>query len=166
MKRTLTAHRKALQLGCILLAVTVLINVNAADDDLAAAEFLDTLAGRWKGRALRTPRGPLPYDIDFTRDVDGSVSGIANPGAALHHWTFFIQENRVRLRFLTSFGGNTEPVRLTSVGASPGGAWIFKAEDPPYLEVQVKPHSDNIDIFIKLRGKPHVDIRLTSRKDL
>ncbi len=127
-----------------------------------AAALLGALVGAWEGEAVRTPRGVLPYDIDFRRGGDGAVAGVANPGAALHHWRFFVEQRRLRLRFLTTFGGNTQPVWLTAYEFGQD-ATRFRADRPAYLELRVAPSAHTVAIDVLLRGEPHVDIRLTRR---
>ncbi len=122
--------------------------------------FLEALVGRWHGRAVETPRGPLPYDIHFQRGADGAVTGVANPGAARHHWRFYIEDGRPRLIFLTTFRGNDQPIHLIAETLSNGVA-SFPADDPSHLTVQIETHRDAIDIRVRLRGEPHVRIRLT-----
>jgi hypothetical protein len=111
---------------------------------------------------VRTPRGPLPYDIRFRRIADRGVAGVAEPGAALHRWTFYERDGVLRLDFLTSFGGNEEPIRLEAVG-SRGAAVGFRAQDRPHLHVEVEPGPERVEIRVKLRGEPHVTIRLDRR---
>ncbi len=135
----------------------------ATPDDPSAEAFLHALIGNWEGRAVRTPRGPLPYDVRFERTPEGEVAGIANPGAALHHWAFFVKQGRLRLRFLTTFRGNTEPTWLTAEKIAHGTVQ-FRADHPPYLTVHVAPKTDRVDIHVFLRDQPHVEILLTRRQ--
>ena len=121
--------------------------------------FLEGLVGDWRGQATRTPRGPLPYDIRFTRTPGQAVAGVADPGAALHHWVFSRSEEGLRLRFLTTFRGNTAPIWL-SAGRAVAGTYQFRAEHPPHLRVRVTPHTDRVHIQVLLHGEAHVEIRL------
>lgn len=147
-------------LGCIGIAVAAAEHLSPQ----AAEAFLQALVGDWNGEAVRTPRGPLPYDIAFTQGPNDDVAGVANPGAALHYWTFFLEDGRLRLRFLTTFRGNTEPTWLTAERGTEGTVQ-FRAERPPYLTVQVTPKREAVEINVMLRGEAHVDIRLMKRDE-
>jgi hypothetical protein len=143
------------------LAVVLFLNADvfAWADTPAHVAFLDALIGNWDGQAVQTPRGPLPYDIDFTCDAHSAVNGTANPDAALHHWRFLVEGGKLRLRFLTTFGGNTTPIWLNAETVSPNAA-RFRADHPPYLHVEITNTGENANIEVFLRDKPHVHIRL------
>jgi hypothetical protein len=152
--------------GLVLLNLVLLVYTpgSAADVPALSAErcaaFLDTLAGAWSGQATVTPVGPRPYDMTFTRTLAGGLEGAAHPGASTHFWTFSMAEQTLRLRFLSTFAGNRQPLFLTAT-AEHEGAVVFRTQPPPVLEVHVKPLSDTLDILIFLRHQPHVEIHLT-----
>lgn len=121
--------------------------------------FLTAVEGHWRGRAVVTPAGPLPYDIDFQRTDANAVTGAADPGAAIHHWLFSAQGKTLRLRFLTTFDGNTKPMFLTA-SMRVGNRYVFNAEQRDDLTVSVTPDPEAIDIEVFLRGDAHVLIKL------
>lgn len=142
---TLASACLALALGC-------------AAAQAAPASLVGALEGDWCGEAVRTPVGPLPYDMSFERRPDGAVAGVANPGAALHHWTFSELKDGPRLRFLTTFGGNDEPMHL--VGSAQEDGYRFASAAVPGLALTVSPVGDALDIRVRLDGQPHVAIHL------
>lgn len=134
-----------------------------ADIDLSAAKrFLETLAGDWAGTALRTPRGVLPYDICFEHASPERLAGVADPGAALHHWDFHIRDDALKLRFLTTFGGNTTPTWLSAETMTGHTTW-FQAAALDHLRVGIAQRPDQVDIHVRLHDRPHVHIRLLRR---
>jgi len=135
----------------------------AKADTPAHAAFLDALVDNWDGRAVRTPHGPLPYDIEFSRSADGAIAGLADPGAALHHWRFLVEDGQLRLRFLTTFGGNTTLIWLNAETVSQT-AVMFRAEDPPSLHVRVTNTGEEVNMDVFLHGEPHVNIRLLRKR--
>ena len=67
-----------------------------------------------------------------------------------------------RLRFLSTFAGNTQPLLLRATEVVKN-TWIFKPPQPRFLEVHVKPQAQALDIVIFLRGERHVEIHLKHR---
>jgi hypothetical protein len=124
--------------------------------------FLLALEGPWEGQARRTPIGPRPYDMTFVRAAPKQVQGEAHPGASIHYWTFYEEEATLKLRFLSTFGGNQQPLDLTAI-AEHDGALVFQALQPDFLVVHVRPQATALTIQIFLRGKSHVEIHLTRR---
>jgi hypothetical protein len=125
--------------------------------------FLASLAGQWTGTATTTPLGPLPYDLAFSRCTDNSVHGTANPGAAIHAWTFYRQGAHLRLRFLSTFRGNRDPILLTAESETDEGAMVFRAERPEFLRVLVKVGEANATIQVLHHDRLHVEIYLSRR---
>lgn len=121
--------------------------------------FLSAVEGHWRGRAVVTPVGPLPYDIDFQHTAANTVKGAADPGAAIHHWLFSAQGETLRLRFLTTFEGNTKPIFLTAATRA-GNRFVFNAEHRVDLTVSVTPDPETIIIEVLLRGDAHILIKL------
>jgi hypothetical protein len=124
--------------------------------------FLAAVEGPWEGQARVTPIGPRPYDLTFVRTTPRRVEGEAHPGASIHYWTFYEEDEMLKLRFLSTFGGNRQPLFLTATAEQDGGL-IFHAPQPAFLEVHVRPQADTLMIQIFLRGKPHVEIHLRPR---
>ena len=124
--------------------------------------FLLALEGSWEGQARRTPIGPRPYDMTFVRSAPKQVQGEAHPGASIHYWTFYEEEATLKLRFLSTFGGNKQPLDLTAI-AEHDGALVFQAPQPDFLAVHVWPQASALTIQIFLRGKAHVEIHLKRR---
>ncbi len=121
--------------------------------------FLTAMEGSWQGRAVVTPAGPLTYNIDFQRTDENAVTGTSNPGAAIHHWQFSAKEKSLRLRFLTTFGGNTKPLFLTA-STRVGNSFVFNAEQRDDLTVRVTPGREATDIEVFLHGDAHIQIKL------
>jgi hypothetical protein len=121
--------------------------------------FLAELEGKWQGQAVITPIGPRPYDIAFRRNGQGHLEGAAEPGGAVHHWAFYREGQSLKLRFLSTFRGNRQPIFLTAT-ARAGGAWIFRATKPDFLEVRVRPESQAVTIQVLHHDRLHVEIRL------
>ena len=150
-------------LGLILAVYTPVSPAEVPVQALSAERivaFLRVLAGAWGGQATVTPVGPRPYDMTFTRTAAGHLEGAAHPGASTHFWTFYADEQALKLRFLSTFAGNRQPLLFTAT-AEHEGALVFHTQPPPVLEVHVKPLISTLDIRIFLRHKPHVDIHLT-----
>ena len=122
--------------------------------------FLSKLAGPWKGNATITPLGPRPYDITFVFDDSKRLAGAARPGdVSTHYWTFFVEGNVLKLKFLSTFAGNRQPIYLTA-NAEEAGIWLFNTEDVHFLEVRVHPQERATRIQIYIRGEHHVEIEL------
>jgi hypothetical protein len=124
--------------------------------------FLAAVEGPWAGQARVTPIGPRPYDMTFVRTAPRRVEGEAHPGASIHYWTFYEEDETLRLRFLSTFGGNRQPLFLTAT-AEHDGVMVFDAPQPGFLAVHVRPQAETLTIEIFLRGKPHVEIHLRHR---
>ena len=122
--------------------------------------FLSLLAGPWKGKATITPVGPRPYDITFVFENSKRLAGAALPGdVSTHYWTFFVENNVLKLKFLSTFAGNRQPMVLT-LNAEDAGIWIFNTDDVHFLEVRVQPQKRATRIQIYLQGEHHVEIEL------
>jgi hypothetical protein len=124
--------------------------------------FLAAVEGPWEGQARVTPIGPRPYDMTFVRTALRRVEGEARPGASIHYWTFYEEDETLKLRFLSTFGGNRQPLFLTAT-AEHNGVMVFHASQPGFLAVHVRPQAEMLTIRIFLRGKPHVEIHLRHR---
>jgi hypothetical protein len=123
--------------------------------------FLSMLAGPWKGNATITPVGPRPYDITFVFDDSKRLAGASRPGSeSTHYWTFFVKDNVLKLKFLSTFAGNRQPIYLTA-NAEEAGKWFFNTDDVNFLEVRIHPQKRATRIQIYIRGEHHVEIELT-----
>jgi len=145
-----------LLLTAVIWGSSVAENANEATQ---SESFLAALEATWRGRAEVTPIGPRPYDITFERKKDGRVEG-STGASTVHYWTFYRQKNALVIRFLSTFGGNRDPIFLYA------GLWgesgvLFKAKGPELLSVRVSFPSNLLSINVYHWDKPHVSIRLT-----
>ena len=128
------------------------------------ARFLSGVQGEWVGRAQTTPIGPRRYDISFAETTAGTVDGQAQTGASTHYWSFFNEAGNLRIRFLSTFGGNQEPIFLDVAKREVGGI-LFRAARLPLLSVRVFMSAERLDIDVFHWNEPHVEIRL-ARPDM
>jgi len=124
--------------------------------------LLEPLQGCWQGKAIKTPRGPLPYPICFELQNDNTLYGVANLNISHHHWRFYLEEDMNQLSFLSTFAGNETPLYLS---ASQVGSdhLTFSTVDGQYLQVQVQQQKEGYRFTIKVKGKEHVIIQLVQR---
>lgn len=151
-----------LYLATILALVWVLVSASAwAECPQAPAVelFFDRLSGNWQGEAVTTPVGPRPYDISFERREPFWIYGQANPGAAIHHWGFYCEDAELRLRFLSTFRGNRDPVLLKAIRITDAEI-LFKAQKPAFLEVKIRPGYTHSVFEVLHHGERHVLIEL------
>lgn len=128
----------------------------------AAGEiFLSALEASWQGRAELTPIGPRPYDITFERSGDRKVIG-STGNATVHHWAFYQQDNNLTIRFLSTFGGNRDPIYLHAEESDESGV-LFRAIQPELLSVRVSVSARLLSIDVFHWDQPHVSIRLTRK---
>ena len=148
--------------GLLMLPAAVSGDDSKAPVRLSSAEmrlFPGALLGAWRGEAVLTPVGLRPYAMTFEGKGEGCSYGAANPGAAIHHWTFCPRDDHVSLRFLTTFRGNQRPVLLSARTRGTGGL-VFSSQERPELEVRVDPGQQATKIRVYLSGQPHVEIHL------
>jgi hypothetical protein len=155
----------------LLLTLVWLTPVTATESTLEQAlsaediqAFLTNILGAWRGKAVLTPVGPLPYDITFAPIGDDGAKGLANPGAALHYWRFFKQDKGLGLRFLTTFRGNKQPLYLQAKTRQ-RNAVVFRAQRRSDLQVHVGLVTDHAIIDVFLHNKLHVKIPLDKFSD-
>jgi hypothetical protein len=127
--------------------------------DAEIASFLDRIQGAWQGQAVLAPIGPRPYDISFARNAAGEIEGAAEPGGATHTWTFHRDGEGLKLRFLTTFRGNREPMLLTARGEW-DGTLVFRALRPEFLSVRMRVETQILVIRVFHGDRLHVEIRL------
>ena len=128
-------------------------------------QFLSATEGDWVGRAELTPIGPRPYNIKISKIGVEKIKGTAVTGTNTeHHWTFFTHNDRLRIRFLTTFAGNDEPVYL-DVAKWESDSILFRATNPELLSVRVSVTNTHLNINVYHWDKPHVEIRLTRRSE-
>ena len=151
-----------MQARITLAAVCALVSATPLADcqqDPGVTQFFDRLAGDWRGEALTTPVGPRPYDIRFERLEPFWIYGQADPGAAIHHWGFYCEDAELRVRFLSTFRGNRDPLLLEAVRITDTDVH-FKAQSPAFLEVTVRPGDSRSVIEVLHHGERHVLIVL------
>ena len=125
-----------------------------------AQAFLKRLSGRWTGQAITTPLGRRPYDMTFATASGGQVAAIAYPRVNTeHHWRFRIAEGRLRLVFLTTFGGNKAPQEFLPAAFVDETA-EFRTERADRLTVKVRIKEKRLEIDVFRHGGIHVSIRL------
>jgi hypothetical protein len=154
---------------CVCLIILLQLSLSSATVSIPPtvterAAFLRALAGAWQGEARVTPVGPRPYDITFTRTDSHTLHGAAVPGASTHYWTFYEADGVLKLRFLSTFAGNRQPLFLTGTTVHEG-LMVFHATPTGFLEVQIRPQADTVIIHIILRSQPHVEIVLTRKRE-
>ena len=144
---------KPFHLGILL---TLLISTDLYAQALAperSKAFLASLEGAWQGQAIVTPIGPRPDDITFQRNAQGHLEGNANPGAAIHDWIFYRENGQLKLRFLSTFAGNRQPRFLVATGEAAAGAIRFRARQPDFLAVHVRPATNAATVQVFLHGQ-------------
>ncbi|OLQ75459.1 hypothetical protein BIT28_22745 [Photobacterium proteolyticum] len=129
-----------------------------------ADPILVALQGCWQGKAIKTPRGALPYPICFELQRDSSLYGVADLDVSRHHWHFSTQEDKTQLRFLSTFAGNDTPIYL-SASHTATEHMIFEADNSRYLKVRILQQEERTYRFtIEVKGKEHVIIVLTQKE--
>lgn len=145
------------------LFLTVATHVALAQTEIASQsprDFLANLMGTWHGKAVQTPIGPVLYDVGFVKQANNCVSGVAIMRLSEHTWTFCEQDQQLRLRFLTNFGGNATPVHFVQT-SEVGGVRTFNAESHPFMHLLVSIQRDNGWIKVMHYGQLHVKIQLS-----
>lgn len=132
--------------------------LDAAD----VSAFLGRIQGAWQGEAIITPIGPRPYDISFAPNAAGEIEGAAEPGGAIHTWAFHRDGEDLKLRFLSTFRGNRQPVVLKARGAR-DGAVIFQALRPEFLSLRIRAETKTLVMRVFHGDRLHVEIRLHRR---
>ena len=154
-------NRKRLALKKSLLTALLFIPCQLHSTGLTLdGDWLPGLAGHWDGAAVQTPVGPAPYDINFSRDDAGCVSGTADTGFSNHSWTFCPADAGVSVKFLSDFRGNDDPILLEAVRAEQGKI-VFKSAGLAFMEVVLARTGDQFSIDIMHHGELHVRIELT-----
>jgi hypothetical protein len=101
--------------------------------------------------------------MTFTRAANGRVSAAAKPGNSTHHWTFAAADMHLELTFLTTFGGNREPIGFAPATFA-GEEARFTTTRADELEVRVRPTATRLEIDVLRHGRLHVAIRLTKTR--
>lgn len=138
-----------------LLAGTV---ANAAPESETDA-FLSSVTGAWQGRAVHTPAGPFSYDIEFSTDATGCISGVAEPGGVHHRWIFCPVADRLELEFLSDFGGNDRLMFLPLEGVD-AGTLVFHSQTLDFLKVLARIEEDCLRLQVLHHDRLHVEIHL------
>ncbi len=144
---------------CMIAADRCMLGNYTAPETSVHDEFIKKIKGTWQGKAIRTPIGPVTYDIIYRQTPEGMVKGSADLIASVHHWTFLPGAEKLKLCFLSTFAGNTDPLLLELVEVDEN-EYFFKAHDPSYLEVRITITDISLTKRIFLRGNPHVEIEL------
>ena len=124
--------------------------------------FLAAIEGPWVGRARVTPRGPRPYDMTFVRTAPMRLEGQAHPGASTHFWTFYEEDETLKLRFLSTFAGTQQPLWLAATVEHEGPSCSTRPSRTSW-RCTYGP-GQTLSLLIFLRGTPHVEIALTRRE--
>ena len=124
-------------------------------------DWLPGLEGNWDGEAVHTPAGPVPYNIEFSEDDAGCVSGTADTGFSNHTWTFCPAGDGVMLEFVSDFRGNRDPIMLKPVRMEQGKV-VFQSAEITFMDVVLARADDQVTIDIMHHGKLHVRIELTA----
>lgn len=125
----------------------------------ASSALLESLQGCWQGKAVKTPRGSLPYPICFELQDNNTLYGVADLHVSRHHWRFYLVEDMEQLSFLSTFAGNETPLYLSASQVASDHI-AFSTEDGQYLQVQVQQQKKGYRFTIKVKGKEHVIIQL------
>jgi hypothetical protein len=155
-KQTRPGVARACAAAAFAIAITASAGEQAPD---AAPDFLAALAGDWRGRAVQTPAGPLPYDIRFAPDPAGCMAGIAAPGGASHHWKFCAGRAGLELEFLSDFRGNDRPLFLRLQGRE-GDSLVFRSPTLEFLKIHALLQSGCLRLTVLHDDRLHVDIHL------
>lgn len=128
--------------------------------DQSLDRLISALPGGWDGAALTTPIGQVNYDLAFYRCSESLIAGTAATGASLHFWQFHRQLEGYRIRFMSTFAGNRDPVWLEPT-AFKQGTLFFHAPKLELLSLSIAHTTpDQLDINVFHWGKHHVHIRL------
>ena len=125
-----------------------------------ANELLSGLEGNWRGEAVHTPVGPAPYDVVFSRNESGCVSGTAYTGFSHHTWTFCPAEDGINVNFLSDFRGNDAPILLESIHLEQEKV-VFKSVKIAFMDVILARSDRKFVIDIMHHDELHVRIELT-----
>lgn len=123
-------------------------------------ELLSSLEGSWRGEAVHTPAGPTPYNVVFSRNESGCVSGTAYTGFSNHTWTFCPAENGLNLNFLSDFRGNEDLILLESIYWEQKKV-VFKSDKIAFMDVILARAESKFVIDIMHHDELHVRIELT-----
>lgn len=123
-------------------------------------ELLSSLEGSWRGEAVHTPAGPTPYNVVFSRNESGCVSGTAYTGFSNHTWTFCPAENGLNLNFLSDFRGNEDLILLESIYWEQKKV-VFKSDKIAFMDVILASAESKFVIDIMHHDELHVRIELT-----
>ena len=154
-------NRKRFSLDKLLLIALISIPCHPHSTELSLnGDWLPDLEGNWTGEAVHTPVGPTPYNIKFSKDGAGCVSGTAYTGFSNHTWMFCPAEDGVILEFLSDFRGNRDPIMLKPVRMEQGKV-VLKSAEVTFMDVLLARADDLFTIDIMHHGKLHVRIELT-----
>lgn len=122
-------------------------------------DFLNLISSNWRGTAVQTPIGRVTYNIEFLKDTNGQVTGAAFLHRSTHYWVFYPQEDKLKLKFLSTFAGNDRPIFFHALHYSQDG-YEFSSISRNDVKVFIKPEKQEMTIRIFLRNQAHVKIEL------
>ncbi|WP_064609565.1 hypothetical protein [Photobacterium sp. J15] len=152
----------------IFLATLVLFTLSDSEKSQSQVEqLLLPLIGCWEGEALKTPRGALPYPVCFKRLDDGTLYGLAKLNVSDHHWYFYLNNKKSRLRFMSTFADNLKPVNLPATKLQARHIEFstapFSNEHASQLHIAIDKVHKGYLFTMTLQGVEHVIIRLAEK---
>jgi len=151
--------RKHLFVCLLWVVLTGYAVVATSETETQIDQFLVALEGEWVGRAEVTPIGPRSYNIHFKPNPQGLVEGSTGT-STVHYWKFYREQDRLVIRFLSTFANNRKPIFLDAVKWDDQGIF-FQARDPALLTLKVSFPTEVLSIDVLHWNQPHVSIRLT-----
>lgn len=143
-----------------IIIVTLLVSIGTfAHGETDAGRFQALIAGEWQGKAVHTPIGPTPYDIEFRKQNDLCLIGTAYNGFTHHTWVFCDDQGDLKLDFLSDFRGNDLPIHFKLVSEQEA-IWTFHADSHDFMDVLMTIRENSGWIKIMHHGKLHVQINL------
>jgi hypothetical protein len=85
--------------------------------------FLEGIEGPWEAQVSHAPIGPQPYDMAFVGTAPRRVEGEVHLGASIHYWMFYEEDEMLKLRFLSTFGDNLQPLFLSATRLTLSQHW-------------------------------------------
>ena len=76
-------------------------------------------------------------DLNDASSLNRILKTVRPDEISTHYWFFYQEDYALKLRFLSTFAGNTQPLSLQAPGVKKNTC-IFKPPRPRFLEVHVK----------------------------
>lgn len=147
-------HEMQIMLGLLPVVLTASF---AAADPVEEPDLLAILTGEWRGQAVQTPVGPVPYDIRFVPAGENCISGTADNDFSNHNWTFCCEDGALLLDFLSDFRGNETPIHMRAVSVRENTV-VFHADSHAYMDVILSLQEDSTTVEVRHHDEPHVRI--------